>query len=241
MWIRLDELPPPAAERLRVAHRQGGFGTGSYFGPYQRNRMLFTGLGALMTGGAALAFAAEIFEDAVLQPWITWALLLFGLISLFYATLALADFLMGWRAELRGFLLVTPVNLVLCRGSHRPLQIHRLQDATAFSHIDKYNREKWTGREFTFAFSPGDQVRFTLSNKPQIQALEAVLLLARNLTESFTSAPGAEPDLLAGVPPPASTAHEPSLLDPASPFWTATCGVLLLAGIVVILILGYRS
>ncbi len=161
-----------------------------------------------------------------------------SLLGLTYGLVALAEFVRSRRAELQPFLLVTPGNLVECRGSRRPLAVHRLADATEFHKVEQYNRTRWTGMAYQFVFGgTKESAHIVLKDRQQIAALDEVLSLARakGRGEQLPDWPGAhEPDLQ--IPQPESAPQKTFLdqvLDPASPLWVAVGAALIVAVIVI--------
>lgn len=191
--------------------------------------MLGLGLLALVGSGIAFLIAWALVESANPVQWQITSLDIYGGMALLYSALALMDFFRSLRADLKGFLLVTPRNLVVCRGSHHPLRIFRLGEATAFTQTDKYSRATWTGREFVFAFGPKDRVHFTLKHAAALSALEEVIGFARALGRGEALPPSLDTereDLGSDSAPGFSSGL--ALLDPGSTFWISTAAILLL-------------
>ncbi|MGO8703429.1 MAG: hypothetical protein ACLQVA_06390 [Candidatus Brocadiia bacterium] len=233
MQVWHQHLPAEVCERLASAQRQGGFGRGSFFLSRSRRWPFWMGLIVLAVAGVCLAMAVSMRHDPTLSQW--WYCLIpaaLGLLGVTYGLVALAEFVRSRRAELQPFLLVTPGNLVECRGSHRPLAVHRLVDATEFHKVEQFNRTRWTGIAYDFVFGgTKESARIVLKDRQQIAALDEVLSLAqaKGRGQPLPDWPGArEPDLQ--IPAPDSPPRKSFLdqvLDPASPLWIAVAALLL--------------
>jgi len=233
MQVCHQHLPAEAYERLAAAQRQGGFGRGSFFLSRLRRWPLWMGLIVLAVAGVCLAMAVSMRHDPTLSRW--WYCLIpaaLGLLGVTYGLVALAEFFRSRRGELKPFLLVTPGNLVECRGSHRPLAVHRLADATEFHKVEQFNRAQWTGMSYSFVFGgTKESAQFVLKDRQQIAALDEVLSLAqaKGRGQPLPDWPGArEPDLQIPAPetPPRKNFLD-QVLDPASPLWIAVAALLL--------------
>jgi hypothetical protein len=243
MQVCLQNLPAEARERLAAAQRQGGFGRGSFFLSRPRRWLVWMGLIALAVGGLCLAVIVSMLMagDPALKRWDGLILAVLALLGLAYGLVALAEFVRARRAELQPFLLVTPANLVECRGSHRPLAAHRLADATEFHKVEQYNRTQWTGMAYGFVFGQTkESAHFALKDRQQIAALDEVLSLAqaKGKGQPLPDWPGArEPELQipASESAPRKNLWDP-LFDPASPFWVLTAVVVIVAGIAICIV-----
>ena len=163
--------------------------------------------------------------DAAL-PWV-------GLLGLVYGPLALMEYAQVFRSVLKPFLLVTPFNLVRCQGSHRPLELYRLPEATAFERVKEYQGVKWTGQTYTFNFDGGNPVKFVLRQAKDMEAADRTLALARaaGRGEALPDLPIRRVgDLGPGYshPQPKASAFE-KLVDPSSETWLIVLGLLTLA------------
>jgi hypothetical protein len=236
MQVCWPNLPSEARERLAAAQRQGGFGRGSFFISRPRRWLVWVGLIALAVGGVCLAviISMGMSGDPAFHQWPVLVLGALALLGLAYGIIALAEFVRLRRAELKPFFLVTPGTLVECRGSHRPLAVHRLADATAFHKVEQYNRAKWTGLAYTFTFGQTkEQAAIVLKDRQQIAALDEALALAqaRGKGLALPDWPAArEPDLQ--IPAPESAPRKDFLdpvFDPASPFWVAVAALVIVA------------
>jgi hypothetical protein len=240
MQVYLQNLPAETRERLAAAQRQGGFGRGSFFLSRPKRWLVWMGLIALAVGGLCLAVIVSMLMagDPALKRWEGLIPAVLALLGLTYGFVALAEFVRARRAELQSFLLVTPANLVECRGSHRPLAAHRLADATEFHKVEQFNRAQWTGMAYGFVFGQtGESANFVLKDRRQIAALDEVLSLAQAKGKGgqLPDWPGArEPDLQipASQSAPRKTFLAP-LFDPASPFWVAVAAAAIVAGIAI--------
>ena len=243
MQVCHRHLPAEARERLAAAQRQGGFGRGSFFITRPRRWLVWMGLIALAVGGLCLAVIVSMVMagDPALKHWDGLIPAVLALLGLTYGFVALAEFVRARRAELQPFLLVTPANLVECRGSHRPLAVHRLADATEFHKVEQYHRTQWTGMAYGFVFGQTrESAHFVLKDRQQIAALDEVLSLAqaKGKGQPLPDWPGAcEPELQ--IPASESAPRKNFLdqfLDPASPFWVATAVAAIVAGIAICIV-----
>lgn len=231
MRVRLEELPPDRADRLRRIIRARGLGEGTLYRPGGRRWLAILGLLAFGAGLASARILLSGFSDwprpaDAFVPWI-------GLLALIYGPLALVDYVQILRAECPPFLLLTPYNLVKSRGSHRPLEVYRLTEACAFQRAEEYSGTKWTGQSFAFRFDGGDKLNFTLHRKEDIEAADRILTLARaaGQGEPLPDLPSCRiGDLGPGYFQPApKPGRIEKLLDPASETWLVVLGFLLLA------------
>jgi hypothetical protein len=243
MQVCHRRLPAEVCERLAAAQRQGGFGRGSFFISRSRRWLVWMGLIALAVGGLCLAVIVSMltFGDPTLNRWYSLIPGALALLGLTYGLVALAEFVRARRAELRPFLLITPGNLVECRGSHRSLAVHRLADATEFHKVEQYNRTQWTGLAYSFVFGQTrESAHFVLKDRQQIAALDEALSLAqaKGKGQPLPDWPGArEPELQIPASESAPRKNFPDqFFDPASPFWIVTAVAAVVAGIAICIV-----
>ncbi|MDR3682921.1 MAG: hypothetical protein P4L11_04250 [Geothrix sp.] len=231
MKVRLGDLPADRVELLKRIARERGWGEGTLFLAEPHRWLAVVGLLCLGIGlASAWCLRSGALEwsrpaDAAL-PWI-------GLLGLAYGPLALLEYGRILRAELKPFLLLTPFNLVRCRGSHRPLDLYRLPEARAFQRVEEYHGVKWTGQAYTFNFEEGKPIKFVLRQAKDIEVAERTLALARAAGRGEPL-----PDLpirRAGDLGPGFSRPEPrpggleKVFDPASETWLVVLGFLCLA------------
>jgi len=231
MRIRLRDLPADRVDLLKRIVQERGLGEGTLFLAEPHRWLVVMGLLSLGIGlVSAWSLSSGVPDwprhaDAAL-PWV-------GLLGLAYGPLALLEYAQVLRSELKPFLLVTPFNLVLCRGSHRPLELYRLPEATAFERVVEYQGVKWTGQTYAFTFDGGNPVKFVLHHAKDIEAADRTLALARAAGRGE-----ALPDLpvrRAGDLGPGYSHPQPKagglekLFDPASETWLIVLGLLTLA------------
>jgi hypothetical protein len=234
MRVRFQDLSPDTAAQLKRVAQARGLGKGTVFIDLRRGWLLWVGLIALATGlvsAWALAYGTEagpLPADALL-PWA-------GLVGLVYGTVALADYVRVLLAELKPFVLLTPFNLVRCRGSQHPIELFRLPEANAFQCVEEYNGATWQGQSYVFTFDGGHQIRFTLRQKQAIEAANATLALARNAArgERLPDLPIREiGDLRPGhIQALNRRSALRQLLDPASETWLVMFLLFVIAGVV---------
>ncbi len=231
MKIRQGDLPADRVDLLKRILRERGLGEGTLLLIQPHRWLIVMGLLSL---GIGLASAWSLGNgvsgwprpaDAAL-PWV-------GLLGLAYGPLALMEYAQILRAELKPFLLLTPFNLIRCRGSHRPLEVYRLPEARAFERVEEYQGVKWAGQAFTFKFEGDQQVKFVLRQAKDIQVAERTLALARAAGRGEPL-----PDLpirRAGELGPGYSHPEPkaggleTFFDPSSETWLLVLGFLCLA------------
>jgi hypothetical protein len=231
MRLRLGELPPDRVALLKQLVRDRGLGEGTLYLTAPKRWLAVMGLLSLgigLTSAWALGHGVSDWprpaDRAV--PWV-------GLVGLAYGPLALVEYARVLGAELQPFLLLTPFNLIRCRGSHRPLEVHRLPEARAFQQIEEYHGTKWTGQAHEFAFEGDQKIRFVLHRAEDIEVANRTLALARaaGRGEPLPDLPSCRAgDLGPGYshPQPKAGTLE-KLLDPASETWLLVLGVLCLA------------
>lgn len=231
MRTHLRDLPADRVGLLKQISRERGLGEGTLFLATQNRWLAVMGLLSLGIGlASAWSLGTGIPEwprpvDALL-PWV-------GLLGLAYGPLALAEYIQLLRAELKPFLLLTPINLIRCRGSHRPLELYRLPEARAFERVEEYNGATWSGQSYVFDFEEGNRIRFVLRQKRDIEVADRTLALARaaGRGEPLPDLPIRRAgDLGLGYshPMPKAGGLE-KLLDPASETWLLVLGFLCLA------------
>ena len=231
MRLRLGDLPADRVDLLKRVAREQGLGEGTLVLVQSHRWLMVMGLLCL---GAGLASAWILVRgvsdwprpaDAAL-PWI-------GLLGLVYGPLALKEFAQILGAELKPFLLLTPFNLIRCRGSHRPLELYRLAEARAFDRVEEYHGVKWAGQAYAFTFEGGAPIKFVLRKAKDIEVAERTLALARAAGRGEPL-----PDLpvrRAGHLGPGYSLPEPKpsglekFFDPASETWLLVLGFLCLA------------
>jgi hypothetical protein len=224
MRVHCQDLPPETLARFKSIAQHGGLGEGALFLALRRGWMLWVGLPALGIG----ALSAWVLRTGGYSGDSRWDFLLpwAGLVGLAYGFVAVLEFLRCRTAELKPFLLVTPLNLIKCRGSQHPLEMYRLAEARALQRVEDYNGAKWRGQEFVFDFDGGHKVRFTLSSRSAIEAAERTLDLARRAAQGERLPDGPVRD--AGELRPAHVQEWPGgsvrqqLLDPTSETWVFT-------------------
>jgi hypothetical protein len=230
MRVPLQDLPADRAELLSRVVRERGLGEGSVYlaMPYRwlaPMGLLALGLGLASAWSLRGVQAWPRPADSIL-PWV-------GLLGLAYGPLALLEFARILRAELGPFVLLTPFELVRCRGSHRPLELYRLPEVRAFERVEEYHGVKWTGQTCAFTFEGGRRVKVVLRRAKDIEAMDRALALARAAGRGEPL-----PDLPvrgAGSLAPGYTRPEPEpgglekALDPASETWLLVLCVLCLA------------
>jgi hypothetical protein len=244
MYTRFADMPMHIRERLLLAQRQGGFGQGSFFLKRGRPWLLWMGLVASGVGGlcAAVCFSMQESERHAMG-WAFFIPAALALIGLFYGVIALVEFFRTLKADLKPFILVTPTNIVQCKGSHQPLAIFRLAEATAFNQTNAYNREQWKGMDYIFSFGPKERIAFLLRRKEDMAVLDETLALARakGKGETLPNLAGArESDLKTDSMPAApGRAVMEQLAAPASEFWIIVAALALI-GVIVAIAAGSR-
>jgi hypothetical protein len=231
MKVPLSALPADRVDLLKRITRERGLGEGTLFLAEPHRWLAIMGLLSLGIGlASAWALGRGVSDwprpaDAAV-PWI-------GLLGLVYGPLALMEYAQVLRAELKPFLLLTPFNLIRCRGSHRPLELYRLPEARAFERVQEYQGVKWTGQTYTFTFEGGKPIKFVLRHAKDIEVADRTLALARAAGRGEPL-----PDLpirRAGDLGPGYSHPEPKpgglekLFDPASETWLLVLGLLCLA------------
>jgi hypothetical protein len=177
MLVRVQDLPGDVSARLERIIQDKGLGEGAVFLPLRRVWLLWVGLCALAAGAVAawglVSGAAGTGLWRLRLP--AWA----GLTGLVYGTVALVDYLRGLAAKWKPFILVTPLNLIRCLGSHHPLEMYRLPEASQFNQEEEYEGATWQGQTFHFMFEGGHKVRFMLHSRKDIAAVTHTLQSAR--------------------------------------------------------------
>jgi hypothetical protein len=226
MKILLKDLPPDAVYQITGLVREQGLGTGVFVHPVRRNWLLYMGVISLGLGllSAWILVRGELASAPRMEALLPWV----GLIGLVYGPLALVEYLRVLGAQLKPFLLLTPVHLVRCHGSHRALEVHRLSEAAAFQRVEEYDGAKWKGQAYAFDFDGGAKVHFTLNKRQDVEAANRVLDLAR-AAAGGERLPGGILNLGDFRPNPALAQREGNLqqfLDPASELWLVMLGLL---------------
>jgi len=230
MRVRLQDLPGDAAARLERIIQNRGLGEEAVFLPLRRVWLLWAGLAALAAGAVAawglVTGAAGTGLWSLRPP--AWA----GLTGLVYGTVALVDYLRILAAEWKPFILVTPLNLIRCLGSHHPLEMYRLSEASQFDQVEEYHGAAWQGQTFRFTFDGGHKVRFMLRRREDIAAVNRTLQWARRAARGERLPDGpvrAAGDLRPGhLQALRGSGRIEAFLDPSSESWAVVLALLVL-------------
>ena len=225
VWLR--DLPPDTMFQLDRIVREKGLGASAFCHPIRRTWLAVMGAVSLGVGllSAWILLSKEPLGLRPLEVPLPWV----GLLGLVYGPVALVEYLRVLGAGLKPFLLLTPFNLVRCLGSHRPLELYRLAEASAFQRVEEDDGAKWKGQAYAFTFDGGHKVNFTLNRKQDVAAANVTLDLARSVASGERLPAGApplgdlQPSHLQGLPKETTVQQ---LLNPTSELWLLALGLL---------------